>query len=198
MLRLLTDQKLTDQKSAFPFMVMFGTCVMFGAWSGPCLADQPSIETTGSLHIPNTGYSLAVSLIKDMPFLSQSALGGYVRTESLRNIPKNKKYLHHSVGGILESKLPFGPDPYHYFYVDGTLGVSQTRIDSIDDQQMDDPKTALALAVGGRVGYEFPVADLMGVRCGVTAQKIVLSDTVIEISMYAGLRLGIQWLGTGD
>ncbi|MCX6125003.1 MAG: hypothetical protein NTV34_09695 [Proteobacteria bacterium] len=105
----------------------------------------------------------------------------------------------HHLTGTMEHAFRIG-DEYHLFYVQisSGLGYISKDITNLDNPLPTDRFHKWSVSYGGGLGFEFPIADLIGIRCAVVGRAVAEKGVFAQVGTLVGMRIGAEWFGFGN
>lgn len=169
---------------------------LIGTLSTEVRAEVPTLEILGGLSSPAPGISGNVGLCWRM--WRRGCVGGSIfgsRNEITKDdVTINSTYFT----GSVEHAFALSDD-YHLLWINGVAGLGYYRRKMNDSAKPEDESwTKIAPSVGAGMGFELPLADLIGMRFGVLTRKALISGSSTQVAFVAGFRVGSEWLGFGE
>ena len=176
----------------FIFLIfMLGS--LAGSFGSPCLAESPKVAVMSGFSSPAPGISGEGILCQLVT--RSTCLGGSYAVSRNELLDDNTTIVSQHVVAVLEQDIPWG-DEYHFIWLLGQAGagVLQRSAASLDGETK---KAQWGPSLGFGFGGEFPIADLFGLRIGISAKKVIAHGSPTEIGLVGGVRFGSEWLGFG-
>ena len=162
--------------------------------TGTVFAEAAKFSLLGGLSSPAPGVLIDGSVCKKIG--NSTCIGGSYALAHNSYLKDGETVFVQHATAMVEQSFGIG-DPYHILWSQGNAGLAYVqRTQTLDGSTS--VKNQWAPSVGVAFGGEFPIADLVGVRLGVSVKKAVAPSTPTQIGLLGGVRFGAEWLGFGD
>lgn len=171
--------------------------IVLWACSNSLFARGFKLDVMGGISSPTPGYAVGGQACRVL-FASHCLGFSYLANQNEQASERFSQFTQH-FDGFLEKDV-FLKDEYHLLFVQVAAGAAHV-VRKADSDALDvagDTFKKWVPSYGAGMGFEMPVADLMGIRLGVLARQSVVANAKIQIASVLGFRIGSEWFGIGD
>ena len=155
-----------------------------------------TLELKGGLASPTPGIAAEAQFCSKI-YQNGCAGMSYFMSHNERNSHHVTQNGQHFLA-VLEHDFFLG-DEYHLLYAKFGLGPGYVHLVPSSGAADDSEATRKwSVSYGAGVGIELPIADLIGMRFGLEARQISVSNASVQVAVLGGVKFGLEWFGIGE